>query len=168
MTIKSIAESRYATLWDQPVLKQVLNGLYGTDPFHPDHYRLDPLFSGFKFIYMVTSQTWWHSDDEPGFAKFDQVINAFNQDRLAKIDWEESKYWRNKPRVPTALTRDEHLEQAKTAVALAISQIDHRMGEVKEKMIGMAKELDKLGDAVTYKTWEEAIATGREHADSSF
>lgn len=146
------------------MLKSVLKSLLGPDPGNPDNFRLDPIFSGLKFVYVAMSQVWWVGDYSTGFSKFDQVISAFNEDRSVKIDWESNKYWKNQARVGERMTRDQHIEQARTAIALAIGQIDHRMGVVKEEMVGLAKELDKYGEAVTYKPVEDAIAMGADIA----
>lgn len=134
--------------------------LFSSDPANPDHYRFEPVFSGLKFLYSIITQVWWVGDSETVFTKFDQVVRAFDQDRTAKVDWENSTYWRNKGRVRGS-SREEHIQAAREAIAVTINQVDNRMEVVKKRLEEMAKKLDGLGGAVSFKRPEEAFELGK-------
>ncbi|KAJ3531825.1 hypothetical protein NMY22_g7989 [Coprinellus aureogranulatus] len=159
LTVASVAEARYPTLWKQPIFSVVLKALCGPDPYNPDMYRTEPMFSSLRLVYLPNTELWWHGDYETGFSRLDQVIKAFQEDRTAKLDWDEAKYKHADPPFPDSMTREEHIRQGKMALGYAMALIDETLVETKEKMREMTSPLGQ-NPYVEYEPVEKAVELG--------
>ncbi|KAJ3510321.1 hypothetical protein NMY22_g16010 [Coprinellus aureogranulatus] len=168
MTISVVTESRYPTMWKQPVLQQVVKGLTSAHPEDPDNYRVDPMFETIKWMYPVRCYMWWKekrpletSYHESGFEKFDQVIKAFEDDRAVEVNWEDKLYRRNRLPETEDMTTRKHAQQARTATALAMAQADNIAGKLQEKLAKLTREMEALGGRI-----QSQPASGSTRVDS--
>ncbi|TEB16772.1 hypothetical protein FA13DRAFT_1720806 [Coprinellus micaceus] len=131
-TIGAIADAYNHRVWHQKLVTDVLTALASDDPSDPEAYSAMKPYKVLDVLFEVNTLAWWGDTANitvHGFRSLDAVVNAFTQDRVTTIDWEDALAFTE--RLRAGANRSELIAQAKVIAESILELLRERIDEVK-------------------------------------
>ncbi|TEB15354.1 hypothetical protein FA13DRAFT_1805059 [Coprinellus micaceus] len=156
-TIGAIADAYNHRVWHQKLVTDVLTALASDDPSDPEAYSAMKPYKVLDVLFEVNTLAWWGDTANitvHGFRSLDAVVNAFTQDRVTTIDWEDALAFTE--RLRAGANRSELIAQAKVIAESILELLRERIDEVKARMRVLAEQLERESGGVIEcaRNWE--------------